>query len=149
MNRMILILAFVMASISSFQSKNNKLNVNYAKLKEIEWKQMIKAISWVESRYDDLAYNPTSGALGRYQMKKIYVDDVNRILKLRKSKKRYSYKDRTNNKKCIEMFEIFQSHYNPKRNIDKAIRLHRGKNSKPYSIAVKKKMIELRGLESC
>ena len=140
MKRILLIILLTFVSLSSFESNNKRNDINVSELKKIEWKRMIKAISWVESRNNDFAYNPTSGALGRFQMKKIYVHEGNRILKLRKSKKRYSYKDRTNNKKCLEMFEIYQSHHNPKRNINKAIVLHRGKNSKPYIKAVKQKM---------
>lgn len=40
--------------------------------------------SFVESRNDDRAYNATSGALGRWQMKRVYVDEVNRILCLKR-----------------------------------------------------------------
>ena len=43
------------------------------------WDKLAAAISFVESRNDDRAYNASSGALGRWQMKKVYVDEVNRI----------------------------------------------------------------------
>ena len=103
-----------------------------------QWEKMVYAISKVESQVDDLAYNKKSGALGRYQMKKIYVDEVNRILSLRKSKKRYAYSDRTDPKKAREMFDIYQSHHNPKKSISRAIRLHRGIKSTPYEDEVKR-----------
>lgn len=80
----------------------NSINANKS-----EWERMIYAISKVESSIDDTSYNEKSGALGRYQMKTIYVDEVNRILTLRKSKKRYAYSDRTDPKKAREMFDIF------------------------------------------
>lgn len=102
-----------------------------------QWEKMVYAISKVESQVDDLAYNKKSGALGRYQMKKIYVDEVNRILSLRKSKKRYAYSDRTDPKKAREMFDIFQSHHNPIKDINRAIRLHRGLYSASYENEVK------------
>ena len=73
-------------------------------------------------------------------MKKIYVDDVNRIQGLKKAKKRYRYSDRTDPKKSREMFDILQGYYNPEKNISKAIRLHRGKDSKPYREEIYKKM---------
>lgn len=105
-----------------------------------KWERMVQAITYVESRNDDEAYNKASGALGRFQMKKIYVDDVNRIQGLKKAKKRYRYSDRTDPKKSREMFDILQGYYNPEKNISKAIRLHRGKDSKPYREEIYKKM---------
>lgn len=47
------------------------------------WDKLAAALSFVESRDDDRAYNASSGALGRWQMKRIYVDEVNRILRLK------------------------------------------------------------------
>lgn len=110
------------------------------KLHEAKWERMIAAITYVESRNDDRAYNKASGALGRFQMKKIYVDDVNRIASLKKLKKRYKYSDRTNPLKSREMFDILQGHYNPEKNIEKAIKIHRGRDSKPYRDAVLNEM---------
>lgn len=43
------------------------------------WDKLAAALSFVESRNDDRAYNATSGALGRWQMKKVYVDEVNKM----------------------------------------------------------------------
>ena len=39
------------------------------------------------------------------------VDDVNRILKRKGYDKRYSYNDRWNREKSIEMFDIFCNYY--------------------------------------
>lgn len=50
------------------------------------WDKLAAALSFVESRNDDRAYNATSGALGRWQMKRVYVDEVNRILRLKRQK---------------------------------------------------------------
>lgn len=104
------------------------------------WDRLAAALSFVESRDDDRAYNATSGALGRWQMKRIYVDEVNRILRLKREKRRYRYEDRTNSVKAREMFEIYQSHHNPKKDIDRAIRLHRGLHSTKYVKEVKNKL---------
>lgn len=106
------------------------------------WDKLAAALSFVESRNDDRAYNATSGALGRWQMKRIYVDEVNRILRLKREKRRYRYKDRTNPVKAREMFEIYQSHHNPKKDIDRAIKLHRGLHSPMYVKEVKCKLRE-------
>lgn len=106
------------------------------------WDKLADALSFVESRNDDRAYNATSGALGRWQMKRVYVDEVNRILRLKRQKKRYRYDDRTNPVKAREMFEIYQSHHNPKKDTDRAIRLHRGLHSPMYVKEVKRKLRE-------
>lgn len=102
------------------------------------WDKLAAALSFVESRNDDRAYNASSGALGRWQMKRVYV----RILRLKRQKKRYRYDDRTNPVKAREMFEIYQSHHNPKKDIDRAIRLHRGLHSPKYIKEVKRKLRE-------
>lgn len=106
------------------------------------WDKLAAALSFVESKDDDRAYNASSGALGRWQMKRIYVDEVNRILRLKREKRRYRYEDRTNPVKAREMFEIYQSHHNPKKDIDWAIRLHRGLHSPKYIKEVKRKLRE-------
>lgn len=103
---------------------------------KIVWERLVHAICMVESGCDDNAKNKTSSASGRFQMLKIYVDEVNRI----KGKRTYSYNDRFDPLKAREMFEIYQQHYNPDKDIDRAIILHRGKVSKSYIRKVKENM---------
>lgn len=106
---------------------------------KVVWERLVHAICMVESGCDDSARNPKSSASGRFQMLKIYVDEVNRI----KGKRTYSYNDRFDPLKAREMFEIYQQHYNPNKNIDRAIILHRGKVSKNYIRKVKSEMCNL------
>lgn len=105
----------------------------------VAWERLVHAICMVESGCDDNAKNKTSSACGRFQMLRVYVDEVNRI----KGKKVYSYNDRFDPLKAREMFEIYQQHYNPNKNIDRAIILHRGKKSKSYIKNVKQEMCNL------
>lgn len=105
----------------------------------VVWERLVHAICMVESGCDDSARNPKSSASGRFQMLKIYVDEVNRI----KGKRAYSYNDRLNPTKAREMFEIYRQHYNPSKDIDRAIVLHRGKVSKKYIKKVKSEMCNL------
>ena len=107
--------------------------------KEAEWERMVKAICQVESGCDDNARNGKSSAAGRFQMLKIYVDEVNRLC----GKKDYSYNDRFNPVKAREMFDIYQGYYNPEKDIEKAITLHRGKKSKGYMDEVRKEMEDM------
>lgn len=102
----------------------------------VVWERLVHAICMVESGCDDKAKNKVSSASGRFQMLKVYVDEVNRI----KGKKVYSYNDRFDPLKAREMFEIYQQHYNPNKNIDRAIILHRGKVSEKYIKNVKENM---------
>lgn len=110
------------------------------------WDRLAASISFVESRNHDRAYNASSGALGRWQMKRVYVDEVNRILRLKRKEKRYRYDDRMDPVKAREMFEIYQAHHNPKKDIDRAIRIHRGLHSSRYVKAVKDGMFSNRDL---
>ena len=83
-----------------------------------EWDILISALIEVESRGDTLAVGPTND-LGALQITPIYVREVNRI-----SGRGYTLEDRASLIKTLEMFEIYQSYYNPDRDIDRAIYLH-------------------------
>jgi len=72
---------------------------------------LLSAIMFVESSYNDSAYNSYEDAVGCLQIRKTMVDDVNRILRRQKSYKRYSYDDRWFRYKSIEMFDIYCKHY--------------------------------------
>ncbi len=60
------------------------------------------------------------------QITPILVLECNQILKKRKSKKRYRLSDRLSVAKSKEMFLLFQSAYNPKNSIERAIRSWNG-----------------------
>lgn len=94
---------------------NNTLNA---------WNKVINAIAVIESNENSKAVK--GDQVGLLQIRPIVVKDCNRILKLQGSSKRYSLKDRLNPKKSKEMFCIYQGYYNPKRNIEHAIRLWNG-----------------------
>ncbi len=73
--------------------------------------EILNAIIRVESSDNDSAYNVKEDAVGCLQIRQTMVDDVNRILKRKGYDKRYSYNDRWNREKSIEMFDIFCSYY--------------------------------------
>ena len=89
-----------------------------------DWSRVTAAIAIVESKGNPRAVN--GDAVGLLQIRPILVRDINRILKLRKSSKRYTLNDRYNPQKSREMFEIYQSYYNPSGSVEKAIRLWNG-----------------------
>ena len=74
--------------------------------------QILSAIISVESSNDDSAYNQNEDAVGCLQIRKTMVDDINRILRRKKSPIRFTYIDRWNRYKSIKMFEIYCKHYN-------------------------------------
>jgi hypothetical protein len=84
-------------------------------------------------------------AVGILQQHPIFVDDVNRIIK----QKKYSYNDRLDKKKAIEMFFIFQAYYNPEMNFEKMCKIQvagpngmKKKCSEKYYFAVRDKLFE-------
>lgn len=135
---------FVIIFLNSFQlsyyDNSSDIKEYNKKIEKVKWESLIFALCEVESESNPKAYNSASGALGILQQKKIYVDEVNRICKIRKLNKRFKYSDRIDTKKAREMFDIYQSHHNPLKNIDKAIKIHRGLNSPSYKKAIKQKM---------
>ena len=60
------------------------------------------------------------------QITPILVKECNLILKRKKSKKRFTLRDRFSVAKSKEMFLLIQSYFNPGNNIEKAIRSWNG-----------------------
>ena len=111
-----------------------------------DWNPVMEAIIHVESRGDAKAVSGNS--CGAMQITPILVKECNNILKKRKSKKRFTLQDRFSVQKSKEMFLLYQSHYNPTNNVEKAIRSWNGGNN--YSVKrthsyYKKVMAKLRG----
>lgn len=75
-------------------------------------KSLLSSIMYVESSYNDLAYNSSEDAVGCLQIRQCMVKDINRILKRKGSYQTYSLDDRWDRAKSIEMFTIYCNHYN-------------------------------------
>lgn len=117
-----------------------------ANAKPSDWDILVRALIQVESGGDSLAVGKTND-LGALQITPIYVTDVNRIL----GEECYTLEDRKSLVKSLEMFEIIQGHYNPSRDIDKAIRLHNPGAGDWYRERVYNEMNKIRdnAYESC
>lgn len=89
-----------------------------------DWGRVLNAIAYVESKHNPKAV--CGDQVGLLQIRPIMVRDCNRILEKRGSAKRYTLRDRYNPVKSREMFILYQSHYNPKGNVERAIRLWNG-----------------------
>lgn len=84
---------------------------------------LLKAIIHVESKGNPKAYNKNGDCVGLLQITPICVRECNNILKSQKKTKRYTYADRWDAKKSIEMFYILQEKHNPSYDLNKGIRL--------------------------
>ena len=73
---------------------------------------LLSALMFVESSYDDSAYNASEDAVGCLQIRKCMVNDVNRILRKQRSEIRYNYDDRWVRYKSVQMFKIYCRYYN-------------------------------------
>lgn len=69
--------------------------------------RLLNALVWVESSRNEKAVGDKGKAVGLLQLHKIYVDDVNRILGVKK----YYYADRWNPQKSVEMTVVYLKHY--------------------------------------
>ena len=91
-----------------------------------DWNPVIDAIIEVESEGNAKAVDKSGKSCGIMQITPILVNECNRILELKKSSKRYTMNDRFSVKKSKEMFLLFQSFYNPKNDVELAIRSWNG-----------------------
>jgi len=91
---------------------------------------IMNAIITVESQGDPKAYAANEDAVGVLQIRRVMVDDVNRILKRKGSFFRYTYNDRWDEYKSYEMFDIFCDYYN----LETAEEIARGWNGGPRGI---------------
>ena len=106
--------------------KNNIWNFDI----QVNGKSLLSSIMYVESSYNDSAYNASEDAVGCLQIRQTMVDDINRILKRKGSTKRYTYLDRWDRYKSIEMFEIYCEYYG----LDSAEKVARCWNGGPRGI---------------
>ena len=106
--------------------RNASAGIKTKKSPQFDWSPVINAIIEVESEGDPNAVDKSGKSCGSMQITPILVKECNRILNLRKSSKRYSMKDRFSVNKSKELFLLYQSFYNPKNDVELAIRSWNG-----------------------
>ncbi len=84
-----------------------------------KWGPVIEAIGMVESQGNPSVVSKNGLYVGYLQISKILVRQCNIIAGYQK----YTYNDRLDKQKSINMFIDFQEHFNPEGNMEKAIRL--------------------------
>ncbi len=77
---------------------------------------LLDAIEWEESKGITDAVGDGSAAVGAFQIHKIYVDDVNRILRIHKGplpadRTPFTYNDRLNRDWSRDMVKVYFTHY--------------------------------------
>ena len=115
MKKKIILLAFcvpIVASKYPIPKPNYTVNLPSIKVESITEDKLIKALIDVESSNNDNAYRSGEDAAGCLQIRRTMVMDVNRILRRQKSNQQYTYEDRWDRQKSIEMFNIYCDHYN-------------------------------------
>ena len=129
----ILVALFIVSScnVNCYKEVTGKEKKKEIKQKPSEWDIFIQALIQVESEGKEDAVG-IKNDVGILQITPIFVKDVNCIL----GEKRYTLSCRTDKRKSLEMFEILQNHYNPKKGIDKAIKLHNPRAGQSYRIKI-------------
>lgn len=128
----VLILTSIFTITRSYAVNNNNRDKLTTQCDTIDMDNLIKAIISVESSGNAKAISQDGQCVGILQIKKIVVDDCNEFLRMKKSKKRFSYEDRFNKDKSIQMFLLIQERYKnfnrhkSKSSVEHAIRLWNG-----------------------
>lgn len=78
----------------------------------LTFKDFVKAVIYVESRGDSLAYNTKEKAVGVLQIRPIMLREVNRVLRKNKVPGKFVLQDRYSQEKSIEMFNIMAEQVN-------------------------------------
>jgi len=145
----LMILAIILTLAVSNYSKDEKTAVIEQKEPQIEnldtiqiptdWNLFIEALIFVESRGNENAVG-NGDCVGVLQITPIYVRECNRLIGYEK----YDIMDRFDSLKSIELFTIIQSHYNPEKDIEKAIYLHNKNAPKEYKNKIINKFNEIK-----
>ena len=109
------LLVLVLMTISIVAAAKSTPEVDLQK----KWGTVIQAIAMVESECQPNRVSRNGLYVGYLQISEILVRECNRIGGYEK----YTYADRYDKQKSIDMFIDFQERYNPEGNLEKAIRL--------------------------
>ncbi len=107
-NLVLLLMIFVSVTVSAQEVDLEK-----------KWGAVVEAIAQVESEGRPDIVSKNGLYVGYLQISKILVRQCNQIL----GTQAYTYNDRYDKQKSIEMFIVYQEHYNKEGNMEKAIRL--------------------------
>ena len=119
-----MVLVSILVLVMKVCTASAATNGNVSSTDDFDWTPVMEAIIQVESEGNPKAKSGNS--VGVMQITPILVAECNDILKRRKSKKRFSLRDRFDLAKSKEMFVLIQSYFNPQNDIERAIRAWNG-----------------------
>lgn len=99
------------ANSSNTVKNSNREKLTTTNVENDNIEKLIEAIIHVESGGNITEVSSDGECVGILQIKKIVVDDCNQYLKAKGLKKRFTYSDRFNKEKSIEMFLLVQERY--------------------------------------
>lgn len=105
---------------------------------EDSWNDFIEALVWVESKGNCCAVGDKDDT-GVLQIRKPIVDDCNRILGC----EMFTYEDRLDSLKSVQMFNIIQDQYNPSHDKHFALKIWNSKAPISYHRKVMRKLGEI------
>lgn len=143
----------VMFLLSSTKFENfgrEETDVNVVTEEEVElitestnWDKFIAAVIWKESRGNETCVGDNGKAVGVLQIHPIMVREANRILKMKKIDKEYTYEDRYSREKSIEIFNIVQDFHNTEHDFDRALQIWNKNHPESYKTQIMNKYNEL------
>lgn len=105
--------------LQSFAPRHNLIIKEIKNNKLTHKEKLIMAIAIKESGSESMAYNKSEDAVGILQIRKTYLDECNRL-----AHKKFTYNDRWDADKSIEIFNIIMNHWCPSYNIDTVAMIH-------------------------
>lgn len=84
-----------------------------------DWERFTEAVIWVESKGDPYCVGDKGKAVGVLQEWEICIDEANRLL----GYNRFSYEDRYDRERSIEVWNTIQRYKNPERDFKKACQI--------------------------
>ena len=111
------LVVLILLSITCYANSSNTVNnsnrekLTTTNVENYNMEKLIKAIIHVESNGNIAEVSSDGECVGILQIKKIVVDDCNEYLKMKGKNKRFTYNDRLNKEKSIEMFYLIQERY--------------------------------------
>lgn len=106
-----------------------------------DWNTFIRALAWVESRWDDNAESPKQ-AVGYLQVTPILVADANRIA----GREAFTLEGRRSREESVRLFNVIMEEYNPQHDLHLALKLWNPYSKVSYHRAVIKKYNELKNI---
>jgi len=109
----------------------------------IKWDKFIEAVIWKESRGNASCIGDNGKAVGVLQIHPIMVREANRILKMLGKEAEYTYEDRYDRNKSIEIFNIVQDFHNKTHDFERALQIWNKNHPESYKTQIMNKYNEL------